>query len=332
MKLLELVSIIVPVYNVEQYIDRCVESIINQKYTNIEVILVDDGATDNSGILCDKYASEFCNVKVIHKENGGLSSARNAGMEIASGKYISFIDSDDWISVDFYNYAISRIIKYNLDALQLGFIKTDHVIVDFQQSVEKINILEDKEIIQDYMYTSTKTGSYSVWKIVYRKSVLEGLKFREGKINEDIDYNYKALSNCRRFGKSNQVLYFYFQSDSSLSTGGLKKKDFDLYCAANELYLLTRNETYGYISKLGKVKKARTAYSLLAKIAYFGISDQQLEKKRVVRELIKENRKNIFTLIASPMPLSRKILAISFAIDYRVTERCVRLLKSKISI
>ena len=111
----ELISIIVPVYNVEQYLDDCLISIINQTYKNIEIILIDDGSTDKSGKICDEYAKKDSRIIVIHKENGGVSSARNAGLRIAKGAYIGFVDPDDWIAEDMYEVLYSNAKKYDAD-------------------------------------------------------------------------------------------------------------------------------------------------------------------------------------------------------------------------
>lgn len=111
----ELISIIVPVYNVEQYLDDCLISIINQTYKNLEIILIDDGSTDKSGKICDEYAKKDSRIIVIHKENGGVSSARNAGLRIAKGAYIGFVDPDDWIAEDMYEVLYSNAKKYDAD-------------------------------------------------------------------------------------------------------------------------------------------------------------------------------------------------------------------------
>ena len=318
----ELVSVIVPVYNVEKYLKRCLESIINQTYRELEIILVDDGSKDESGKICEQYGKIDKRIKIIHKENGGLSSARNVGLADAKGKYISFVDSDDWIAKDMYEYMVGLIEKNEAEAVQCNFIQTNGSKVIINEP-EDIHIYTNKDICQFYMEFSTKTGSYSVWKFLYKKEVLKDIKFREGKINEDIDYNYKVLARCKKIIVSNQVKYFYYQEGISLSTGGLKKRDFDLYDAAEALYQLAGNEKYGTISKLAAVKKARTPLSLLCKIAYYGIDDD-INKKELVKKLRLELKQNIVILMQSPIPMSRKILAISFLINYRKTEFVIK--------
>lgn len=314
-----LVSVIVPVYNVEKYLRRCVHSITDQTYKNLEIILIDDGAQDKSGLICDELEKEDNRIKVIHKKNGGLSSARNAGIEIATGDYITFVDSDDWIADDTYEYCMILMKEYAADVVEFNY-KNVTSQENIRQPEEVINIFTGKEILQHYMITTTKTGSYSVCRCLFPREAIVTHAFREGKINEDIDYKYEALLKCNRLATTNQHKYFYFQSGNSLSCGGLKKKDFDLYEAANALYELTKGESFGTIAKLGEVKRARTAFSLLSKIAFYGIQDESIEKGHLVKMLVQEHRENVALLLSAPLPLSRKVLCIAFALNYSITE------------
>lgn len=322
-----LISIIIPVYNVEKYLHRCVDSVLNQTYKNIEVILVDDGSPDGSPAICDEYEQKDSRVKVLHKQNGGLSSARNAGMAIATGEYIGFVDSDDWIEPSMYQVCYDLIEQNKADMAKVGrCISTGENNKTSNSSTPKIEIYTDKEILQYYMTTTTTTtGSYAVWRSVYRADILYGLTFRDGKINEDIDFNFKAYSKCKKIVVTSQELYYYYQNIESLSNGGLKTKDFDLREAADILCDLTSKETYGSIAFLGKVKQARTAFSFLCKIAYFGISDPTIDKKEMVQKLTAEHRKNVGVLLKAPLPLSRKVLSILFAINYKLTETAIHI-------
>ena len=319
------ISVIVPVYNIEEYLDECVKSLISQTYEDLEIILIDDGSTDSSGSICDYYAQKDTRIKVIHKENGGLSSARNAGFDASTGRYISFVDGDDMLSRFTYEHCAGLIEKYKCDCVQFSYSVT--TMDDALNTHETVNVYEGKEILEKYLYESTHTGSYSVCRCLFRENVLKGIRFREGKINEDIDFKYLALSNCRKMCCTNLKLYYYRQRKSSLSTGGLSQKDFDLYDAASELYELTRSEMYGKIAFLGEVKKKRTAFSLLAKIAYYGIADKDIDKQSIVKKLTQEHRKNIIWLIKAPLPISRKILCILFAINYSFSEKLIKLYK-----
>lgn len=321
------ISVIVPIYNVEKYLNRCMESLLSQTYNNIELILVDDGSTDNSSKLCDMYAKKSDRVVVIHKKNGGLGSARNAGVLASTGDYVTFIDSDDWVTVDAYGYMLNVLIEHNCDVVQCSFIQTEEVCCPINDK-EHIDIYTNKDILNYYMYYSTKTGSYSVWKFLYKAELVKDIKFREGKINEDIDYNYKVLRRANRLAVSNQVKYFYYQNHESLSTGGLKKRDYDLYEAASELLKLTSEETFKDIKFLGEVKFARTPFSLLSKIAYYGISDSSINKHIIVSKLTDELRMNYKILLRAPIDIMRKLLVIMFCVNFEISELVIRVYKT----
>lgn len=320
------VSIIVPVYKVEQYIDRCVQSLLRQTYSNIEIILIDDGSPDNCPQLCDEYALKYDNIRVIHQPNMGLSEARNSGLLKSTGDYLSFLDSDDWIEEDTISYCMNLIIANGADAIQF---ETKNVSTEskFHQPDEKINLYKEKEILQYYLDSSTRSGSYSVCRCLFSSKLAKKYKFRLGKLNEDIDYKYKVLSECTLLVVSNQYKYHYWQGGDSLSTGGLKSKDFDLYEAGNLLAELTAKETYGSIRFLGEVKRARTPFSLLCKIAYYGIADKSIDKKQTIAELTLEHRSFLWTLLKAPIPFSRKILSVLFAINYQLTEAFIKIVK-----
>lgn len=322
-----LISVIIPVYNVEHFLDRCVQSVLKQSYKNIEIILVDDGSPDSSGEMCDKYASENLNVICVHKTNGGLSSARNAGLQVAHGDFIGFIDSDDWIALDMYEYLLSLCINHNCDVAQIALKQVYSHLDQVVQPKEKIQVYKDKEILQHYLYTSTVTGCYSVCRCLFKRKVVEGIFFRNGKINEDIDFKYKVLAKSKTLVVSNLYKYFYFQSTGSMTTSGLKKRDFQLYEVADILANLTSKEKYGTIAKLGLVKRARTPFSLLSRIAYYGYSDEITERENLEKKLIQEHRKNTLTLLFSPIPLSRKVLTIMFSLNFPIAKKIISFVK-----
>ena len=218
-----LISVIVPIYNVEDYLDRCVESIINQTYKNLEIILVDDGSPDNCPQMCDDYAKKDSRIKVVHKENGGLSDARNAGMEVATGEYISFVDSDDWIDLETFSLSMAKIKECNAQIVAFNIINVSdkpfipnlsnkYEVVDSQTAIE--NTIDDINI---------KTV---VWNKIYKRSVLQGLKFRKDKINEDEFFTFYALSKAKKIVYLYRQCYYYYQrSNSIMGTYSLKRLD-----------------------------------------------------------------------------------------------------------
>jgi glycosyltransferase involved in cell wall biosynthesis len=310
------ISVIVPVYNVEEYLHRCVDSILLQTHKDLEVILINDGSTDNSGRICDWYKNQDHRIKVVHKENGGLSSARNAGLDIANGEYIGFVDSDDWIAHDMYEYMLNLIDDTGSDVAVINYILVNDVL-EYSQERITYKTYEGKEILREYLLEGTKTGSYSFCRNLYKKDLFYEIRFPVGKINEDIATNYMVLTSAKRMVKSNYAGYFYFQDSFSTTRGGLKKRDFDLLDACEELSKLTVNENYKDIKYLAKVKYARSYFSLLAKIAYYGIDDD-IDRKETISFLTKNLRQKYFLLILSPMPLNRKIMLTALCINFNL--------------
>lgn len=323
------VSVIIPVYNVEKYLRRCVDSVLAQTYKNLEVILVDDGSPDRCPQICDEYASKDARVRVIHKKNGGLSSARNAALDSQlKGDYVTFVDSDDWIAPDTYEYAIDLMKKYGAQAVQYDMTMTEDEEAVIKDEEEILKVLKDKEILEYYLDSSTRrSGGFSVCRCLFEAPTAQRYRFREGKVNEDMDWKYKVLRDCDMWVVSNQKKYFYWQGGESTTVGGLKRRDFQLREAADLMAELTSDETFGNVAFLGQVKKARTAFSLLSKIAYFGVADPMIDKKETVKALTREHRGNVRTLLKAPLPLSRKVLAMMFAVSYPMTEAAIRLAK-----
>lgn len=324
------ISVIIPVYGVEKSLDRCVESVVKQSYTDLEIILVDDGSPDNCPKMCDEWASRDSRIRTVHRKNGGLSSARNTGLSMARGGYVTFVDSDDWIAPDTIEYCIKLLKMNDADLVQYQIYETSVESYAVHQPKEKIVIWDNRNKIMQFYMMSTTTGvggDYSVCQCLFPKWALEGEIFRIGKINEDIDFKYRILSKCKKMVVTNQYKYFYRQGEVTTSMGGLKKKDFDLYEVGSILAELTSKETYGEIAFLGKVKQARTPLSLLCKIAYFGVADSSINKDEVINKLMKEHRDNVGILLKAPIPLSRKVLTLLFAINYKLAKTCIKLVK-----
>lgn len=210
------ISVIVPIYKVENYLYRCVDSIINQTYTNLEIILVDDGSPDNCPRICDEYAKKDSRIKVIHKKNGGLSDARNAGLDIATGEYIGFVDSDDYISLHFYQRLMNIMEASDSDIVECRIKKF--------KEIEKIDDIENNKL--DFITFNTNEAmedlilnnilSVTVWNKLYKREVIEKLRFKVGKTNEDDFYTYLAFDNANKISKLDEDLYYYLQREDSI--------------------------------------------------------------------------------------------------------------------
>jgi glycosyltransferase involved in cell wall biosynthesis len=314
------ISVIVPIYNAERTLARCVNSLVHQTHGDMDIILVDDGSADGSLGICREFEQKYGNVTVIHKANGGAASARNAGLLTAKGAFIGFVDSDDWVAPDMYAHLYQLICKHNADAARINVRNVRGEQFNIANTKEKVDKYTGKDILQYYMDAVTTTGCYGVVRFLFKRQVLNGIAFRQVSLNEDLDYMYKALANCNMFVVSNAVKYFVFRSGHSLSTGGFNRKDYDSYAAADALCQLTEPEEYGTIRFLGRVKRARTPFTHLCKIAYQGVSDPSIDKRKTVKELTKEHRKNAGMLLVSPMSFNRKVMAVMLWVHFKTLE------------
>lgn len=202
------ISVIIPVYNVENYLHRCIDSIIHQTHKNLEIILVNDGSTDNSGNICDEYAAKDDRIIVIHKKNEGSSCARNAGLEVAKGNYISFVDSDDFINVTMLEKILKNIIEYNLDVIEIP-PKFSH----------ENNVFDDTLIIEDPILATKRViedVTFAVWRRVFKKSIIEDMRFIPGIIHQDVFYTMDMLKRITRHGFLNSELYYYNSDSDSI--------------------------------------------------------------------------------------------------------------------
>ena len=220
------ISVIVPVYNMEKYLERCVDSILSQTYINLEVILVDDGSSDSSGAICDNYAVRDSRIKVVHKANGGLSSARNAGLDIATGDYIGFVDSDDFVSSQMYQLLAERLDNSDCEIANVMYIRVDD---NGNTTPSKVPHNTDKEIpaqqfIKELML---HTGDVSVWSKLFQKKIFDNLRFPEGKLNEDLIFMLDVLGRVKKIAFVAYVGYFYFIRSGSIS-GGYGKAVIDM--------------------------------------------------------------------------------------------------------
>ena len=328
---LPLISIIVPVYNVENVLHYCVDSLINQDYKNIEVILVDDGSTDSSGTVCDEYSKKFSNVVVTHKTNGGQSSARNCGLKLAKGSYIGFIDSDDYIDKEMFSLLLHLIKEYDADVASIGCKLVDRYEKQNTIEIKKPDVYDGNDIIKYYLIRGARIGDYSVCKCLFKKECLAGISFRDGFIYEDLDYKFMALLKCKRFVVSETPLYFYVQSQASTSLSPLKRRDFQLIDAVNVLFDLVEATNYEEAIFYAKIIKSRAPFSILCRIAYLGFSDDfsvKSEKRTIIKSLTHDLRHNYFLLMRSPLPFSRKIACTLLCINYVLLKIPMRIVLS----
>lgn len=210
-----LVSIIIPIYKVEPYLRRCLDSIVNQTYTNLEIILVDDGSPDNCPQICDEYAEKDKRIVVLHKENGGLSDARNVGLDICKGEYISFVDSDDWVDEKYIEILLELAIKENADIAIGENIQTSDICSKPDNS-SKIQTYSSKEALYHLFSQNHIAFTISCGKL-YRKELFSNLHFPIGKYHEDEFTTYILFYRSKKIVYTNSILYYYFRHSNSIT-------------------------------------------------------------------------------------------------------------------
>ena len=207
------ITVIIPVYNVEDYIEECIESVINQTYTNLEIILVDDGSTDKSGYICNKFQDRDERIKVIHKLNGGLSDARNAGLKKATGEYVQFIDGDDYIDSDMIETLYNTIEKYDADiAICNHYVLKNGKVTN--NSTGKIFIYNNKEVLKEFLL-DTKIRAYT-WEKLWKKSLFDNIWFPFGRKFEDIATTPRLFWNANKIVLNDIPKYYYRQREGSI--------------------------------------------------------------------------------------------------------------------
>lgn len=212
------VSIIVPIYKVEKYIHKCIDSILSQTFTDFELILVDDGSPDKCGEICEQYALKDGRIKVIHKENGGLSDARNVGMEYANGIYTIFVDSDDWIETTMIEKMIKLIDKYNADIVQVGFYYAykDYLLYDdrYHSENDKPVVLDNFSLMKE-LVINERVKNFA-WGKLYKTELIKDISFEKGVLFEDVFWAHQVMQRVNQYVLSNKPLCYYLQRDDSI--------------------------------------------------------------------------------------------------------------------
>lgn len=295
-----LISVIVPIYNVEQFLSKCIQSIINQSYSRLEIILVDDGSTDDSPQICDEFKEKDKRIKVIHKKNGGLSDARNVGIEVASGEYIGFVDSDDYIKEDMYEILLNLIKKYDADVSICNLydvIDGNECIRNKENGIReysRIDIL--KEILLD-----KNIQSYA-WNKLYKKELFDEIKYPIGKKYEDIGTTFYLFEKCNKIVVTSEPEYYYLKRADSLVNNVTESTILDYTEIIIQRYLYIKQN----IKELRKynnyylAKTLITAHNDIENLENISEEMQQRYKKlyELVLEIIKSNSKDIDELFS----------------------------------
>ena len=287
------ISIIVPVYNVEQYLAECIESIKDQSLTDIEIILVDDGSPDNSGAICDDYARKDDRIRVIHKKNGGLSSARNAGLEVAIGEYIGFVDSDDWVDGEMYEVLYKNAVENQAEiaACNIAKMGLDGQFENFD--IGNKDILFTRAEGMEELIRNQKLTFSSCNKIYKRKLFME-CRYNESIILEDMNISYRLLNQANAIFYTARPMYFYRYNDSSILREKFNKKRLDEYTVVGEMYNFYRN-LYPHVAEQVLLKLHNIGVSLYVDATATDLSLNQTE----LEFLLEQDRTELVALTKS---------------------------------
>lgn len=265
-KEMDLISVIIPVYKVEKYLKKCIESVQKQTYSNIEVILVEDGSPDDCGKICDEYEKKDKRIKVIHKNNGGLSEARNFGIDKANGKYITFIDSDDFVDDVYVEELYKVLISYDADmAIGAHRVLYSEKVID--KSTNECYCADSETILEKILYDDGI--DLSAWAKLYKIELFKNIRFPKGRLYEDAATTYKLVDLSTKIAVKSTAIYNYVIRKDSISNNNFSEKKLDLITSTNEMTEYIKNKypqltkgcnrrlMYAYLSTLTQLAKSK---------------------------------------------------------------------------
>lgn len=308
-----MISVIVPVYNVEKYLNRCINSILAQTYQDYELILIDDGSTDYSGEICDFFQAKDDRIKVIHQPNNGLSFARNVGIEYSCGEYITFIDSDDYVAESYLEILLKLLEGNDSDISCCEYLRTGKECIKNIKLTDEFIILRENDILTFYL----KKDLVSACAKLYRKYLFQNIRFPIGKINEDISTIFKVFLEAKSVSYSNNKLYFYYKNSESITKRKFTKNNINLVEAWKEVRVLSS----GYskeVKSLVDFRLAKAYFTLLGIIAYYGMKDAKADEN-LKKAIYREFKKNYKVLLRSSyLKFNRKIAVLLMCLSYDI--------------
>lgn len=306
----DLISIIVPIYNVEPYLRKCVSSILEQTYQNLEIILVDDGSPDNCSAICDEYSEKDARIRVIHKENGGLSDARNAGLDIMTGKYVGFVDSDDWIEPDMYEKLLENMKSFEAD-MSFGGV-ADELEKDGAITTIKVSDYGSEPFAESSVDAMKRyfLGSWAAWDKLYKATLFDDIRYPKGEINEDEAIVLQLLHQCKKVCYTNQVFYHYMKREQgesiTMSSFSIKDLAWKKHCKENLFFIRER------YPELERYAAKRYRDSLMWHITKASLLEDYLPYEAELNQIISELRKE--RLIFGKIPMESKKMKMQYYI------------------
>lgn len=286
-----LISVIVPVYNVKAYLEDCFSALARQNYPKLEIILVDDGSTDGSGVDCDNFSKKDPRARVVHQDNQGLSAARNRGIAEAKGDYITFVDADDMVAPDYVQYLFSLATKYNAKLAICG-------LMELTLKGKKIDYGED--YVEKVMSTEETLGrmmreegfTVVAYAKLYRRELWQGVTFPVGALHEDLGTTYKLVQKCPRVAYGPEAKYVYRKREASISNSDFSDKKFDIIKYTDEMCDAVE-KTNPYLKNTTDLRRMHARFAVLRQMTGKEMSPTQLGKEQEIVDYLKKNRKNV---------------------------------------
>lgn len=276
----ELISVIVPIYNVEKYLEKSIRSIMEQTYKELEIILVDDGSSDHCPQICDQFAKEDSRVQVIHKKNGGLSDARNKGIKHALGEYLVFIDSDDYIAPNMIEQLYQRIIWDHSDMAlcNIAFVDEKGEFLQYDSSQVEDSVVDEEQFWREY-YGDNHIYCVVAWNKLYSRRIFEGIQYEEGKKHEDEFIIHKIVSQCKRISFLKEKYYYYVKHPNSIMNNNFSVKNLDYseaFFNRSRYFRKNKQQELAEVNLIGSIGAMQAGYRVLNK------------KDKLVRDRLRE--------------------------------------------
>ena len=320
---LPLITVVVPVYKVEQYLAECVDSILNQTYTNLEIYLVDDGSPDRCGEICNEYAKKDSRIRVIHQENKGLSGARNSAIDVFKGEYITFVDSDDWISNEMIERLYKNLIEYDA---QMSCTSPDSFYEDGTHTTTKYNgevfVYTKEQALDCFLFNDYLTPC--VWGKLYMRNLWTSVRCPEGMLFEDQFTTYKLIDQCNKIIYCTKPMYHYRKRAGSIGHSEFKRNTYDLYNAIHEEYEYIHTR---YGQKVPNITVARITWEIVFVNMMIAAGYKDHKVKAEVQKFARKNLTKVWK--CNYISILRKGQISLFALSYPVYNIFYMLYKKK---
>lgn len=302
------ITCIIPVYNVQQYLKKCLDSVLNQSFTDYEIILIDDGSTDESGKLCDDYAKKHFQIKVIHQKNGGLSVARNRGIVEAKGKYVIFIDSDDYIDKDMFATLYSMNINLGSDiaACDKAIVYENSMKIEYGSENGKISVFNPEEAFVKAVDFYGKFGM-EIWNKLYKRELFNVVRFPAGKLFEDQATQYKLFFAANKISYIQKSLYYYLRRNNSITTQSYSDKEKQRLEMVNLMVDYIKENHKAIVSQVIKYKLLSCNLTIANKMIKAGIYDYDF-----LKEVSTDTKKELKILQKGSLSITRKLQFLLF--------------------